>query len=201
MRRKRSFKPFILFNTALLRDPVLLTVAMISFGAGYGIQEFFKEPGAPALIQSQEGILCQTCFTPTYHCLPLILETIQKAQKTIKIQCYSFTSKEIANALVEAHQKGIKVTVIADKSQRTDSHTQVGELARQGIDVLFDTKPAISHGKILVTDDTTVLTGSYNFTRAAEHRNAENFIIIKNKDIAQQYVQNFNQRLAVSVSN
>jgi phosphatidylserine/phosphatidylglycerophosphate/cardiolipin synthase-like enzyme len=55
--------------------------------------------------------------------LPLILEHIQKAQKSIKIQAYSFTSKEIAQALISAHLKGIKVIVIADKSQRKAHHT------------------------------------------------------------------------------
>lgn len=197
MRRRKSFKPFTLF-VALLRDPVLLSVGITFFGAGYAVQEVFKIPSIPPLVQSQEGIVCQTCFTPTYQCLPLILETIKKAQKTIRLQCYSFTSKEIANALVEAHQKGIKVTVIADKSQRTDSHTQVRELAYQGINVIFDTKPAIAHNKIIIIDEAIILTGSYNFTNAAEHRNAENIIIINNKDIAQRYIQNFNERLAAS---
>ena len=199
MRRRKSFKPFILF-TALFRDPVLLSVAIVSFGAGYAVQDVFKVPSMPSLVQSKDGIVCQTCFTPSNQCLPLILETIQKAQKTIRMQCYSFTSKEISSALVVAHLKGIKVTVIADKSQRTASYTQVRELVHQGIDVLFDTKPAIAHNKIIIIDEATVLTGSYNFTKAAEHRNAENIIVIKNKDITQRYIQNFNERLAVSTN-
>ncbi len=197
MRRRKSFRFFTLFS-AFLKDPVLLSVTVASFGVGYVTQEVLKRTDSPPFIQSQEGIVCQTCFTPTYECLPLILETIQKAQKTIRVQSYSFTSKEIAHALVEAHQKGIKVTVIADKSQRPDSHTQVRELAYQGINVIFDTKPAIAHNKIIIVDDFIVLTGSYNFTKAAEHRNAENIIVIKNKDIAQRYIANFNERLAAS---
>ena len=144
MRRRKSFK-FLTLWTAFLKDPVLLSVAVISFGAGYTVQDVFKTPSLPPLIQSQEGIVCQTCFTPTYECLPLILETIQKAQKTIRVQSYSFTSKEIAHALIKAHLKGIRVMVIADKSQRTASHTQMKELAQQEIEIFFDEKPAIAH--------------------------------------------------------
>ena len=114
------------------------------------------------------------------------------------MQCYSFTSKDIAHALLEAHQRGVRVTVIADKSQRNDLRTRVIELEHQGVRVFFDEKPAIAHNKIIIIDDAIVLTGSYNFTKAAENRNAENIIVIKNKDIAMCYLQNFNERLAVS---
>ena len=96
MRKKKSFRPFGFFNSHLLKNPVLLGVAIVSFVAGYGLQEVFREPEHPALVQSQEGIICTTCFTPTHQCLSLILRHIQKAQKSIKVQAYSFTSKEIA---------------------------------------------------------------------------------------------------------
>ncbi|MBY0280530.1 MAG: phospholipase D family protein [Alphaproteobacteria bacterium] len=196
MKRKISFKPFI-----FLKNPLSVSIAIVFFIIGYGVHESLTETSQPLLVQSQDGILCKTCFTPTHHCLPLILEAIQKAQKTIKMQVYSFTSKEIADALLTAHQRGVKVVIISDKSNRTAAHTQVRDLKSKGIDVLFDTTPAIAHNKIILVDDSIVLTGSYNFTKAAEHRNAENLLLIRSKKIAEQYHDNFSRRLRVSKLN
>jgi phospholipase D len=53
--------------------------------------------------------------------------------------------------------------------------------------------------KIIIIDESIVLTGSYHFTASAECRNAKNLIVIKNKDIAKQYLENFNRRLTVYI--
>ena len=44
-----------------------------------------------------------------------------------------------------------------------------------------------------------MITGSYNFSKAAETRNAENLMIIKSKELTKIYTQNFNKRLSLSV--
>lgn len=180
------------------KDPFLYGVAVIFFAIGFGISESIKENRYFPIYQSNETAVYQACFTPAQRCLPLIIKEIDKAQKTIRVQAYSFTSKEIAQALIKAHVKGIKVIVIADKSQKKAHHTQVKELISNHIAVLFDTKPAIAHNKIIIIDEQTVITGSYNFTKAAELRNAENLIVLKDKAIVQQYLNNFNRRLAVT---
>ena len=106
--------------------------------------------------------------------------------------------KEIANALIEAHQRGIKVIVLADKSQKNAPYTKVKELINKGVDVYFDVKTAIAHSKILIIDDDIVITGSYNYSSAAENRNAENILVIRNPAIALKYQENFQQRLDLS---
>jgi phosphatidylserine/phosphatidylglycerophosphate/cardiolipin synthase-like enzyme len=73
------------------------------------------------------------CFTPQQSCRPLLLSYVQKAQKSIYVQAYSFTSKPIASALLDAHRRGVKIIVIADKAQRTDRYTQVKVLQQSGI--------------------------------------------------------------------
>ena len=183
------------------KNPYLYGVAVVFFIIGFSTSGSFKDDRSFTTYQSDAKVAYQTCFTPSQRCLPLILKEIDKAQKTIKVQAYFFTSKEIAQALIRAHLKGIKVIVIADKSQRKTHHTQVKGLKSNGIAILFDTKPAIAHNKIIIIDESIILTGSYNFTKAAELRNAENLIVIKNKDIARQYLENFNKRLAVSTSH
>jgi phosphatidylserine/phosphatidylglycerophosphate/cardiolipin synthase-like enzyme len=45
--------------------------------------------------------------------------------------------------------------------------------------VSIDAKPAIAHSKVMIFDGAAVFTGSYNFTRSAEERNAENGVLIR----------------------
>jgi phosphatidylserine/phosphatidylglycerophosphate/cardiolipin synthase-like enzyme len=99
-------------------------------------------------------------------------------------QVYSFTSGPIAKALTNAHKQGIKVEAILDKSQRSKRYTSATYLKKAGIPVYIDSVHAIAHNKIMIIDRETVITGSFNFTRAAEEKNAENLLIIKNPDLA-----------------
>lgn len=99
------------------KNPYSYGVTVVSFVIGFGTSEFLKNNGSFTTYHPQGRVDYQTCFTPAQRCLPLILKEIDKAQKTIKAQAYSFTSKEITQTLIRApHLKGVKVIVIADKS-------------------------------------------------------------------------------------
>ena len=62
-----------------------------------------------------------------------------------------------------------------------------------GIPTLIDAEHAIAHNKIMIIDKETVITGSFNFTKAAEGKNAENLLILKSKELAKQYIDNWNK--------
>ena len=64
-------------------------------------------------------------------------------------------------------------------------------MANSGIPTFIDDKHAIAHNKIMIIDKETVITGSFNFTKAAEEKNAENLLIIKAKDLAKLYIDNW----------
>jgi phosphatidylserine/phosphatidylglycerophosphate/cardiolipin synthase-like enzyme len=51
-------------------------------------------------------------------------------------------------------------------------------LSKCGVSTYIDDKHAIAHNKIMIIDRGTVITASFNFTKAAEERNAENLLII-----------------------
>ncbi|AIL13856.1 hypothetical protein IM40_10855 (plasmid) [Candidatus Paracaedimonas acanthamoebae] len=52
----------------------------------------------------------------------------------------------------------------------------------------------IAHNKIMIIDNDIVLSGSYNWTNAAETRNAENLLIIKDQSTVQIYIINWKKR-------
>jgi phosphatidylserine/phosphatidylglycerophosphate/cardiolipin synthase-like enzyme len=97
----------------------------------------------------------------------------------------------IAKALLDAHKRGVQVQVILDKSQRTEKYSSADFLANQGVPTLIDANHAIAHNKVIVIDGETVVTGSFNFTKAAQEKNAENLVIIRDPGLAAQYTQNW----------
>jgi phosphatidylserine/phosphatidylglycerophosphate/cardiolipin synthase-like enzyme len=131
------------------------------------------------------------CFTPGGNCTGAIVQALTDAKSTVLAQAYSFTSAPIAKALLDAHKRGVQVQVILDKSQRSDKYSSADFLANQGVPVAIDANHAIAHNKIIVIDGELVLTGSFNFTKAAQEKNAENLLIIRDPTLAAQYTQNW----------
>ncbi len=108
-----------------------------------------------------------------------IIKEIDNTKSEILVQAYSFTSTTIAKALLDAHKRGVKVKAILDKSQRTQNYSSATFLANSRIPTFIGSVHAIAHNKIMIIDGTTAITGSFNFTKAAEVRNAENLLIIR----------------------
>jgi len=140
---------------------------------------------------SRAGEIGQVCFPP--GCERLIIQQINNAKTEIKVQAYSFTSAPIAKALLCAHKSGVDVQVILDKSQRKQRYSSYTFFKNQDIPVFIDSAHAIAHNKIIILDRETVITGSYNFTKAAESKNAENVLIIKSEELANQYLMNWSK--------
>jgi phosphatidylserine/phosphatidylglycerophosphate/cardiolipin synthase-like enzyme len=133
----------------------------------------------------------QVYFSPDGGCTDAIVSALDGAKSTVRVQAYSFTSARIAKALVAAARRGVDVQVILDKSQRGERYSSADFLANAGVPLLIDAAHAIAHDKVMVIDAETVITGSFNFTGAAETRNSENVLILKSVEIAQRYGANW----------
>jgi phosphatidylserine/phosphatidylglycerophosphate/cardiolipin synthase-like enzyme len=137
----------------------------------------------------------QVCFSPPLPqgCDPTrtVIQALNSAQHQILVQAFSFTSAPIATAIVNARKRGVEVRVILDKSNARRGYSGATFLEHAGVPVLIDAQHAIAHNKVMIIDGQTVITGSFNFTRAAEQNNAENLVLIHNPAIAEQYIQNW----------
>lgn len=139
----------------------------------------------------------QVAFTPGDDAGALVVEAVNKARKQVLVQAYSFTHKDIAEALVAAKRRGVDVQMIADRQQmETGATSKVAWLAQQGVPVWIDADHAAAHNKVMVIDsgtqDAVVITGSFNFTHAAQHRNAENLLVLRgNPTLAEAYAANW----------
>ncbi|MFA5385605.1 MAG: phospholipase D family protein [Eubacteriales bacterium] len=137
--------------------------------------------------------VANVCFSPYGGCTRVIVEQIDNAKTEILIQAYSFTSTPIAKAIVNAHKRGVHVEIILDKSNKSKKYSAGDFTAHMGVATYIDSKHAIAHNKIIIIDKETVITGSFNFTKAAEEKNAENLLIIRNKKLAEIYIENWNK--------
>jgi phosphatidylserine/phosphatidylglycerophosphate/cardiolipin synthase-like enzyme len=133
----------------------------------------------------------QVYFSPKGGATDAVVSALNGATNSVLVQAYSFTSAPIAKAVVDAHNRGVKVQVILDHSQRTEKYSEADFLKNSGIPTLIDAQHAIAHNKIMVIDDYVVLTGSFNFTKAAEEHNAENLLVINDPVLAKRYIENW----------
>lgn len=150
---------------------------------------------APSPIAAQ-GTL-QAAFTPWDNIEGLITDAIDASKKQVLVQAYLLTNKKIAATLIAAHRRGVEVQVLADAKQdaRTES-SRLSELAAAGVTVLLETKYQNAHNKVIVIDaatsDAILVTGSFNFTWTAQHKNAENILIVrKNPALVSRYRLNW----------
>jgi phosphatidylserine/phosphatidylglycerophosphate/cardiolipin synthase-like enzyme len=135
-------------------------------------------------------------FSPNGGGTEAIVAEIERSRSEVLVQAYSFTSTPIAKALIDARKRGVKVTVILDKSQRKATYSAADFLRNSGIATYIDGKHAIAHNKIMILDRDCVVTGSFNFTKAAEEKNAENVLVIRgNPDLTSRYLGNFDWHL------
>ncbi len=139
------------------------------------------------------------CFTPgPDDCAMVAVEQINAAERTIDMQAYNFTEPHIAKALVAASLRGVHVRLISDKTGPKERGSKAMVLAQAGIPVWIDYEPHIAHNKVMVIDRSTVLTGSFNWSTAADKHNAENLLTIHDPRVAEAYDRNFRDRLEES---
>ena len=140
------------------------------------------------------GSLIEVYFSPEDGTLEHILSAVNAAQERIDFLAYSFTSDELAAAMIERAHAGVTVRGVFDKDQyHSNSGTEFDNLTNAGLDVWLDGNPRLMHHKVIIIDGQVVITGSYNFSNNAEHYNDENTLIIHDQTIAAQYLAEFQQ--------
>lgn len=183
------------------RRLVALTLALSSVTTALVVGAQRETTARPPFGESSQagiprGERIRVLFSPGGGCTEAIVREIGRARNSVDVQAYSFTSAPIAKAVTDAHARGVKVRIILDKSQRTERYSSATFLKNHDVPVFIDDEHAIAHNKVILIDGKTVITGSFNFSKAAEERNAENLLIIEGRpDLASAYTDNFEEHL------
>jgi phosphatidylserine/phosphatidylglycerophosphate/cardiolipin synthase-like enzyme len=151
-----------------------------------------KSPNSPYPLLNINGSAVEVYFSPQDGTLQHILATVDSAEESIYFLAYSFTSDELADALIQKANSGVLVRGVFDKDQyHSNSGTEFDTLLTAGIDVRLDGNQHLMHHKVIIIDGQIVITGSYNFSNNAEQHNDENTLIIHNQDISREYLAEF----------
>ncbi len=155
----------------------------------FGDNAIAKTPNPSLTI---DGTRIDTYFSPDDSTAAQIIAALQNAQESIYFMAFSFTSDEIAQALLDAANAGVTVAGVFEESQyHSNTGTEFDNLLAAGLDVRLDGNERNMHHKVFIIDGEIVITGSYNFSRSAEERNDENTLIILNPEIVAQYITEF----------
>ncbi|MEM2484183.1 MAG: phospholipase D-like domain-containing protein [Candidatus Caldarchaeum sp.] len=137
------------------------------------------------------GSVADVCFSKVSECNVVVEGLIRSAKTKVLVAVYSFTSDELANALVEAVRRGVEVKVVVEAEQAGVRGSEYERLRNAGVDVRLDGNQYLMHHKFMVVDSLFVVTGSYNWSRAAEGFNDENIAVLEGVNVARMFEQEF----------
>lgn len=194
---RSNSQPF--FIVAVVMMAIAFAVGYMAGSGGVNLGPGLSPSGAPAA--TEDGISVN--FSPRGGCTDRVVEEISKARQSIEMQAYSFTSQPIAEALIAAHHRGVKVTVVLDDKMNDDpkERSEAPEVFGDKIPTYLDARHSIAHNKIILIDGRTIITGSFNFTKQAERNNAENLLVIDGRPkLFAAYEANFREHLGHSMT-
>ena len=185
-------------NNNLLRitAPPLVQNFVVEFAemlqpAGFGPRSPATTPFASATV---DGVLVETYFSPEDGVAARILSLLGGAQTTVYFMAFSFTRQDFADVLLERAEAGVAVRGVFEDRLLSGSGRKVFErLQSAGVPVLADGNRYTMHHKVFVIDAATVVTGSYNFSAAAEDSNDENVVILHGPALAGLFETEFDE--------
>lgn len=149
--------------------------------------------------------LCQAYFSPDDDICAQLISLIEHERKGIKAAVFVFTEPRIAQALLDAHKRGVPVEVITDPACLKEKSNQIAMLCNNGLCVrvynagMNKVKQAsVMHHKFIIFDDnkdgaSLLWTGSFNFTKSASRSNQENVLIIADQQSIDAYRKQFDR--------
>lgn len=154
------------------------------------ILEWLEEVLRLASHQSPQPIEVRASFSPGETCQKEILSLIKTCNSTLYICVFTITDNVISEVILEAHRRGVSVRIISDDLKSEDLGSDIEKFQKAGIPVKMDHSPLHMHHKFAIFDRTTVLSGSYNWTRGALEQQ-ENILITDHPGAVSQYLHEF----------
>ncbi len=198
-----------LYRPSVFTQPAVWFIAIVAAALAYGfagLQHWRSSANAgPAATASM-----RVFFSPHGGCTHELVSLISRAHQSIDVEAYSFTSRPIIRAIINAAQRGVKVIIILDRSHLMKKNYHTGKYTRDpspalqaffaaNIPTYIDARYLIAHNKVMLIDGHTIVTGSFNFSYAAAHFNAENMLVIRRAPaIFAAYLKNFKYHMATS---
>lgn len=149
--------------------------------------------GTPSPSLTIDGTNVEVYFSPDDGVAARLVDLLNGAQKSIYFLAYSFTSNDLGEAMRARADAGVTVAGVMDDNQvESNTGSEYDPFQQAGLDVRLDgNENGLMHHKVIIIDESIVITGSYNFTSSAEERNDENVFIIFSSDVAAVFMNEF----------
>jgi phosphatidylserine/phosphatidylglycerophosphate/cardiolipin synthase-like enzyme len=141
--------------------------------------------------ESSSGVMAESYFSPDDDCPSRIIGLLGGCGRSADICVFTITDNRLAEAIIGAHNRGVKIRIISDNDKAHDLGSDIDVLERSGIDLRVDRSRHHMHHKFALFDDSVLLTGSYNWTRSAALNNEENFVITDNRSLLRAFSKEF----------
>ncbi|MFN8530911.1 MAG: phospholipase D-like domain-containing protein, partial [Anaerolineae bacterium] len=148
----------------------------------------------PNVTFTQDGTPMEVYFAPETEVLPVLVREINASQSSIRFLAFSFTVDEMADAIITRANAGVNVRGVFETTGSQTASSELTPLFCAGLPVRQDGNSFVMHEKVFVIDSSTVIVGSFNFSANAANSNDENLIIIRDRDLATQYLMEFDRR-------
>jgi len=152
-------------------------------------------PRAPSEVNRQwailEGTPIQVLFSSEDNALNSLVALVNDAEFNIRFLAFSFTHDDLAQAMINRARAGADVQGVYEKFGSTSIYSDLKTFWCAGVPVRQDGNGSLMHDKVIVIDNSIVVTGSLNFTAGADESNEENVLIIDNPEIAALYLQEY----------
>ncbi len=187
-------------NAILIRSADLAAIYKQEFDEMFELRVFGyrKEPGVFGALKKNYHVRIEDAdinayFSPDDDVERIIIKRIKKAKKSIRFMAFSFTSDGIGEAMIEKSRQGVSVSGVFEKRGAKSREGEYTKMRLEGLPVRLDANGGAMHHKVIIIDEERVITGSYNFSKNASRRNDENVLMIDSKDIAAQYLKEFDR--------
>lgn len=131
-------------------------------------------------------------FFPNEKNVDRLVQYLTKSTKSLKICVFNITNDRLANAIADAHKRGVQVRLISDDECMHNPGSDVVWLSQQGIPIRTDdNEQNHMHNKFAIIDDTHLITGSFNWTVQAGKSNQENILVVDNSYYIEKYNTEF----------
>ena len=181
---------------------LLLVGVAVGFGMGAAaftgsrasVTQSLTVTNTTSLGNSPAGLV-EYCFSPGGNCADQVIYWIGRANSSIHILIYSFTLDTISNALIQARQNkpNLDIRIVWDESSSNESGSEYQKLLTAGFQIHIDHRNGLLHDKVAIIDGHIILTGSFNWSNAANQTNRENLIVLDSQAWGSAYEQNFQQ--------
>ncbi|MBT8494080.1 MAG: endonuclease [Deltaproteobacteria bacterium] len=141
----------------------------------------------------RDPTIAEVHFSPGDECRLALVRLLRNASKAIDICVFTITDDRLAEAIMQAHERGVVVRIITDNDKAEDRGSDIYRMGQAGVRVRVDLSEHHMHHKFAIFDRRTLVTGSYNWTRSAAEYNRENLVVSDDAKLVVPYQKNFDE--------